>query len=71
MLELNPYMRLSADKLLQSPFFDDIRSPEKELPPPTRIRIPLDEEDVFDYSEEKFTNYGLEDLLNMLFLEVK
>jgi mitogen-activated protein kinase 1/3 len=42
MLQLNPYLRWSANECLKSPYFDDIRKPYLERPAPEKIRLLVD-----------------------------
>jgi serine/threonine protein kinase len=54
MLNMNPYLRPTADQLLKRKIFDDIRVPMNEVKAPHKIQISIDKNELkFDYEEEK------------------
>jgi len=71
MLEFNPYFRKNASELLQSPVFDKIRNPEWEKPASSKIFLQVDKDGVYDYENEQFLQYDLEDYKKMLKEEAK
>ena len=53
LLELNPYLRTTAANLMTSASFDSIRVPDVELTLDKPIKLPCDEMNAYDYSQEK------------------
>ena len=49
LLHINPAKRMTASLAIASSYFDSIKNPFKELLPPSKFRLPIDEEEAFDY----------------------
>lgn len=70
MLEINPYFRFSARELLKNPFFDDIRIVDNERQAPEKIKLPIDQDESFDYEKGVSHRFCKDDYIKMLFNEV-
>mmetsp|Transcript_32118 Transcript_32118/g.49116 ORF Transcript_32118/g.49116 Transcript_32118/m.49116 type:complete len:99 (+) Transcript_32118:403-699(+) len=71
MLEFNPHFRQSAKELLRSPIFDKIRRPEMEKAASSKLSLAVDADGVYDYEDERFLKYELDDYKKMLKTEAK
>lgn len=71
LLSFNPYFRWSPSECLAHPVFDDIRSHQLEQSAPHKIRLEVDSDDAFDYTEGKSNKFTKEDYLNILLSEVE
>lgn len=71
LLSFNPYFRWSPSECLAHPMFDDLRSYEAEESATNKIRLELDSDDAFDYTEGKSHKFTKDDYLNILLGEAK
>lgn len=61
MLEFNPYFRFSAQECLKNKIFDKVRVLQLEKPAPSKIKLKIYEENVYDYEKCKPLKYSVND----------
>ena len=71
LLNFNPYFRWSPSECLAHPIFDDLRSEQLEQQAGHKIRLDVDNDDAFDYSEGISKKYTKEDYLTILLNEAE
>ena len=52
MLQVNPYMRLSASELLKNPIFDGMRFKDLEKGCQNKVQLEVDSNQFYDYENE-------------------
>ena len=72
LLELNPYLRTTANELLKNSLFDMIRVPEIEIAAESKVDQPWDQSNTYSYSQDKdlyFKDMGK--IKSTIFKEIK
>lgn len=69
MLEVNPNKRWTAEKCLQSDYFNDIRYPYIEKGALSPLLLDIDKNDAFDYNQAISEKYNRKDYINIIWKE--